>query len=810
MTRLSLNGARVLAGTLFASGILFAAHGAAEDTNLLAPPDRSSPRDTIEGFMVDMEPVVERIRNGRLELSKKDGSLNRALSALDYSTTPHGNTWVVRIERALMLLDVLDRIGLPPPEELPGDTEVERDSIELWAVPGSPIRLRRTARVDRQDEFLFAPETVERLDRYHRRTEGLPSGSGEPSLLRAFFEDPSAEFSQTRSKLFRSRLKRIDTTSPRATLEGFLDSVNRAFAIANQAEAALQADPPTMTHEEALEADRLAKNYMARALSTLDLSEVPEAYRQDVGLETALQLKEVLDRNLLPPFESIPGEIRVRSRGPNAKPLIWRYPNTEIEIVQIPEGENQGRFLFKAKTVRLIPTYYERVKEFPYRSPWKHVDVDYLSPAVSPGFYEDYIGTPGFFVPSASLLSSLVDALPEEMDRTYEDQTVWQWLALFMAVLLAAGAVLWLFILAHRWARRLEESARSWVLVVPPAVGVLVFLQTLEFLDKQLNITGTVLMTTRAVGLAIATGLGIWAVLRVSVAITESIIASPRTPDTGLNATLIRIAGRLAGFFAGLWIAIAVIQDHGVDLIPVIAGLGVGGLAVALAAQRTFANVLGGLILYLNKPVRLGEFCLYGDEKMGVVEDIGLLSTRIRTLEGNIVTIPNADFSEYEIEVRDRRLFTTVIGLRYETSPRQLRYVVATLRELLDDHPRVEPGPRVRFVGLGEYSLDVQVFAHLNSEDHSTYLAIREDLLMQIMTLVEDAGSDFAFPSATEYQAEEQKMDPERGKEVEAQVESWWAEGKLARPGFEDSPPGEGDATTGYIEDEDSGSAASK
>ncbi len=531
---------------------------------------------------------------------------------------------------------------------------------------------------------------------------------------------------------------------------------------------------------------------------------MPPANREDVGLETALLLKEILDRLVLPPFEEIPGEIRVRQRAGSAEPLTWRFPDTEIEIVEIQEGENQGRFLFSVKSVRLIPTFYERVKEFPYREVWKDFEVDYLSPGTSPGFYDYYVRTPGYLIPGTSRLGGLVDALPDEMRRVYYDQTLWQWSALLSTLLITPAAVLLLSWLIRRWTRGLEELPRSWLSIVAPAVGAGLFLQAVDFLDRDLNITGLVLTTVQFGGRVIATALVVWAVFRLAVAVAEQIIASPRTPDVGFNANLIRIGARIVGFLVGIFVVVAVLRDLGADLLPLIAGLGVGGLAVALAAQRTFANFLGGFLLYLNKPVRVGDFCLFGDGKMGTVEEIGLLSTRIRTLERSLLTIPNADFSEYELDnlaMRDRRLFKTVLQLRYETSPRQLRYVIAKLRELLANHPRVLPEPRVRFTDLGEYSLDVEIFAYLSCQDQSVYLAIREDLLMQIVDVVEEAGTEFAFPSAVEYQAEATQMDAERGKEAEAQVDKWQAEGRLAPPNFEESQPEPRVKETGYLEE---------
>jgi MscS family membrane protein len=199
---------------------------------------------------------------------------------------------------------------------------------------------------------------------------------------------------------------------------------------------------------------------------------------------------------------------------------------------------------------------------------------------------------------------------------------------------------------------------------------------------------------------------------------------------------------------------IAVLQNLGVNVTGVLAGLGVGGLAVALAAQKTVENLFGGLTLVADQPVRVGDFCRFGD-KLGTVEEIGLRSTRIRTLDRTLVSVPNAEFSALQLEsftARDRIRFVHTIGLRYETSPDELRTVLAALRELLRSHPRVHPDPaRVRFVGFGAYSLDFEIFAYLTTRDYDEYLELAEELLLRIAETVLENGAEFAFPSQTVY-----------------------------------------------------------
>jgi MscS family membrane protein len=151
-----------------------------------------------------------------------------------------------------------------------------------------------------------------------------------------------------------------------------------------------------------------------------------------------------------------------------------------------------------------------------------------------------------------------------------------------------------------------------------------------------------------------------------------------------------------------------------------------------------------------------------------------------------VVTVPNAEFSQMQLENftrRDRMLFRTTLGLRYETTSEQLRYTLARLRELLIAHPMVSPDPlRVRFVNFGAYSLDVEIFAYILSADYNTHLGIVEDLNLRIMDVIEEAGTGFAFPSQTTYFARDKALDAERVEAAEGQVEDWRSSDALPFP----------------------------
>ena len=191
--------------------------------------------------------------------------------------------------------------------------------------------------------------------------------------------------------------------------------------------------------------------------------------------------------------------------------------------------------------------------------------------------------------------------------------------------------------------------------------------------------------------------------------------------------------------------------------------------------------------MLMDRPIQVGQFCRYGD-KIGTIESIGLRSTRVRSLDRTVVTIPNSEFSSLQLEnfaARDRIRFHTVLGLRYETTSDQLRFALVELRRFLLSHPRVNPDPaRVRFVGFGAYSLDLEIFAYVDTSDWAEFLAIREDLLLQIMDIVEKSGSGFAFPSQTLYVGKDDGLHAERTRGAISSVEEWRNRGELFLPDF--------------------------
>jgi MscS family membrane protein len=189
-----------------------------------------------------------------------------------------------------------------------------------------------------------------------------------------------------------------------------------------------------------------------------------------------------------------------------------------------------------------------------------------------------------------------------------------------------------------------------------------------------------------------------------------------------------------------------------VDPTPALAGLGVGGIAVALAAQKTLENVIGGMSFIFDRALTEGDFLKVGDT-VGTIDHVGLRSTRFRTLDRTVVTVPNGQIANMSLETlsaRDTFWFHPTIGLRYETTPEQLQAVVGNVRALMSARKDVDHETlRVRFVRMNVYSLDVEVFAYLRARDWNHFLEVQEQLLFAVMEIVRNAGTDIAFPSQT-------------------------------------------------------------
>ncbi len=218
------------------------------------------------------------------------------------------------------------------------------------------------------------------------------------------------------------------------------------------------------------------------------------------------------------------------------------------------------------------------------------------------------------------------------------------------------------------------------------------------------------------------------------------------------SRSLLSIGGRFVKVTVLIIAGIVALAQLGVSVASLVTGLGIGGLAVALGAQKTLENLFGTLSIGVDQPMREGDFVKVYDF-VGEVEQIGLRSTRIRTLDRTIVTIPNGELANQRIEsftVRDRLRLATTIGLVYGTTAAQMRAILAELEAVLRRHPKLWPtSVTVRFKALAESSLEIEVQAWFQTSDWPEFQAIRQDILLEFMAAIEQHGSAIAYPTRT-------------------------------------------------------------
>jgi MscS family membrane protein len=211
--------------------------------------------------------------------------------------------------------------------------------------------------------------------------------------------------------------------------------------------------------------------------------------------------------------------------------------------------------------------------------------------------------------------------------------------------------------------------------------------------------------------------------------------------------SLVLLGERLLRALVFLVAVFAILAIVGVDTKTALAGLGIGGIALALGAQRTVENLLGGILLLSDRALAIGDFCNISN-RVGVVEDITLRSVRLRTLDRTLVSIPAGALAQSGIEnfaTREKILAQSTLRLRYGTTVEQVTRILGDIRKILDESSNLESATsRIRLVNFGAEAIELEVFAYVLTADYNRFLEVREDLLLRIGSVVEAAGSGFA------------------------------------------------------------------
>ncbi len=539
----------------------------------------------------------------------------------------------------------------------------------------------------------------------------------------------------------------MSTSNWMGRLGGSLAAVAVAVACANAAHAGMQearavpaagaqADAPraaggstasspsrAAAESESAESPRIAlEKYIAAARA--GKWALAAKYLESGDEVAARRLKVVLDRCLWINFDALSDRPEGASDD-GLPPALDRVGTVKVKDLDVPvdvERGSDGRWRFSGSTMDALPMLWDAHGHGP-----------------------------------------IVELLPRELiDIQILEVALWQWIAIgllmvvgWLAALVIAPMLEWLVRSASRdtgwqaigW-RMLNASHRGlrWfaaLFVLRAGAGAL---------ELAVPAQEALRVITTAVGSLVAAWAIASAISGGALALQERALASGRQ---GLLAVIMLVRRTLQVLAWVLGVIIAA-TAAGFDMTGVLAGLGIGGIAVSLAAQRTIENIFAGVSIVADRPVRVGDTCRFGT-RVGTVERIGMRSVSLRSPERTLVTIPNSQFASGEVEslaARDRMRVFMTIGLRYETSRAELVQVMRRIDALLHAHERVlREGIRVRFAGFGASSLDVEIQAYIDTRDWEEFLALREDVLLQIMGAVEECGSGFAFPSSTVYLA---------------------------------------------------------
>jgi MscS family membrane protein len=370
----------------------------------------------------------------------------------------------------------------------------------------------------------------------------------------------------------------------------------------------------------------------------------------------------------------------------------------------------------------------------------------------------------------------------------------WQWLAVLIFIPLAfvAARIITLFLgLVRRYVRKARH------LPMPPVeplarIGPLTFVVALFIHYRLVAYIGASLLYRlyyrRLIWVCVAVAF-YWLLTRVTRAISSRIGASLTSRGMFAERSIVSLIRRFVEVSIFILVALIVLHGLGFDVSAALAGVGIGTLALGLGAQKTFENMFGGVSILFDKVIVIGDTCKVNN-LTGVVEDIGLRSTRLRTPERTLLSIPNGTMATAVIEnlrFRDKFLCQQVIRLRYDLSADHVRFVLEEIRRLLLENPKVEDSTsRVRFIRFSDYSLDMEIFCYILEGHYNAYLATQEALLLSVMDALDKAGIVVALPTQTTFVTQDSWVDPEKAKTAKAAVEKMRDPGV---PGPQKLPP---------------------
>ncbi len=506
-----------------------------------------------------------------------------------------------------------------------------------------------------------------------------------------------------------------DRSSPRATLKTFLDSMNKAVEAVKRG------------HRDEV------RSLIEPAIGCLNLEKEAPYLSHVVGFSSALCLKEVLDRIEIPPDEDIPDEKTIQTQ----KISSWTIPYTEITIAAAKGGSSTGRFLFTSDTVRNAEAFYYKVEKLPYR------------PGTGGGaLYKQLVSTAGLIIPKG-----IIDRLPHWARTEMYEQAVWQWIGMALYLFIGVGIILLIYHYSRKTFALLDRKSNSHLerhafgLILP--VTLILFAKAgLWFMVFGLHIITPDVYFAVAYVLALVIYLGaVWFIGALLNRVADLIITMGGFASGNMDIQLIRLGFQILTVIV---VVIAIIQlgsRLGLPTYSLVTGLGIGGIAVALAGREALSNLIGTLMIILDRPFKIGDYIDLSDGERGAVAEVGFRSTRIRTRDDILISIPNSVMANSKMINESAPVplsrIRVKLGVAYGSDLKKVEEILLSVARQIETVVPA-PAPRIRFRRFGDSALEFELLCWIDLPElkgrtiHQLNWAIHEEFRKQ--------GIEMPFP----------------------------------------------------------------
>ncbi|WP_373049203.1 mechanosensitive ion channel family protein [Vulgatibacter sp.] len=399
----------------------------------------------------------------------------------------------------------------------------------------------------------------------------------------------------------------------------------------------------------------------------------------------------------------------------------------------------------------------------------------------------------------SGVAEGFIDSMPRSLRGAVFGVELWQYLALvglvFVGLLLRKVIQV---VVANRIQRLVGRFGQAWAskfvgaLDSPGATLVMAGVISVAYPSLHLPIKAALVVQVAVRVLAVISV--VWAAYRLVDVFSEGLAHRAAQTDSKLDDQLVPLVRRSMKVATVILGALFVLQNLDVDVGSLLAGLGIGGLAFALAAKDTLANFFGSVMIFADRPFQIGDWVVLDGGTEGIVEEVGFRSTRIRTFYNSLVTVPNSKIADAKVDnygARRYRRTNVTLGLTYDTTPEQMQAFVEGVRAILRANPHTRKDYyEVHFSGFGAHSLDVMLYFFFEVASWTEELRERHNVYLEVLRLAKNLGVQFAFPTWTvhhEYVAEPgapRQLQPPLSPEQLAQVvQAHGPGGTLARPG---------------------------